>query len=178
MQREIHIHIQVKHIVVLGLILGLAFGATNAMAFTSENPVTQFMQNSYGPPGQLRIAYTAGLSPVDCGYFGACTASAVSFNVPVNNKADLVVLFTGNADTTGTCHVIPLLDGKDAFLIDPQIFASHTSTGKGGTEHWTLDKVRAGKHTVSIVFSEVENTTGQCTIYQRYLTVLVNVHAP
>ncbi len=178
MQREIHIHLQVKQIVVLGLILGLTFGATSATAFTSDNPVTQFLQNSYGPPGQLRIAHTADLNVVDCGYFGACTASAVRFNVPVNKKADLVVLFTGNADTNGTCHVIPLLDGKDVFLIDPQVFAAHTSTGLGGTEHWTLENVRAGKHTVSIVFSEVENTTGRCTIYQRHLTVLVNVHAP
>lgn len=178
MQREIHIHIQLKHIVVIGLCLGLAFGATSAMAFTSDNPVAQFIQNSYGPVGQLRIAQNVNRNPVDCGYFGACTASKVFFDVPVNKAADLVVLFTGNADTDGTCHVIPLLDGKDVFLIDPQVFASHTSTGEGGTEHWTLENVHAGKHNVSIVFSEVENTTGQCTIYHRDLTVLVNIHAP
>lgn len=172
MQREIHIHIQVKHIAVVGLIIGLAFGATGAKAFFPDG------QTSYGPPGQLRIAYTADLNPVDCGYFGACTASKVTLSVPVYNKANLVVLFTGNADTDGTCHVIPLLDGKNAFLIDPQVFASHTSTGEGGTEHWTLGNVPAGKHTVSIVFSEVENTIGKCTIYQRYLTVLVNLHTP
>lgn len=177
MQREIHIHIKVQHLVVLGLILGLAFAATGAMAFNPQNPATQSSQTSYGPVGLLRIAYTADLNIVECGYFGACTASKVTFNVPAFKKADLVVLFTGNADADGTCHVIPLLDGKNAFLIDPQVFATHTSPGEGGTEHWTLGNVLPGKHTVSIVFSEVEDTTGRCTIYQRYLTVLVNEHA-
>ncbi len=178
MQREIHIHIQVKHLIVLGLLFVFAFNAASALGSESDNPVAQLIDNWYGPPGQTRVANIADLNSVSCGYFGSCTASAVSFNVPLNKRGDLVVLFTGNADTNGTCHVIPLLDGKDAFLIDPQVFASHTSTGQGGTEHWTLGNVRPGKHTVSIVFSEVENTTGQCIIYQRHLTVLVNIHSP
>ncbi len=178
MPREIHIHIQIRHIVLLGLMLGLAFGATRALAFNSDNPVAQLVQDYYGLPGQIRVAHTADLNSVDCGYFGSCTASTVALNVPANKRGDLVVLFTGNADTSGTCHVILLLDGKNTFLIDPQVFASHTSTGLGGTEHWTLENVKPGKHNVSIVFSEVENPTGRCTIYQRHLTVLVNVHSP
>ncbi len=177
MQREIHIHIQVKHIIVLGLILGLAFGVTGVMASTSDNPVSQFIQSSYGPPGHMRIAHTVNINSVDCGYFGACTASTVSFNVPAYKKADLVVLFTGSADTDGECQVIPLLDGKNAFQIDPLIFASHTIPEEASTEHWTLENVHAGKHTVSIVFSEVLDTMGHCSMYHRHLTVLVNVHS-
>ncbi len=180
MEREIHIHLQVKHLVVMGLLCLLAFGATSALAFNSDNPVAQLVQESFYPAGQIRMASVVGQPEVTCGYFGVCPpASSVKFTVPSGKKADLFVLFTGTADTTAACNVLALLDGHVAFQVDPYVFVLHdTIGGHTSTAHWTLNNVSAGTHTVSIAYSESVSTTGSCSIGWRYLTVLANLHNP
>jgi hypothetical protein len=176
--REIHIHIQIKHLVVICLLLLVAFGATTALAYDSDNPVAQRLQDSFRPVGQVRIATDFKFPEVTCGYFGICPpASTVTINVPAGRKGDLFVMFTATADTTAACNVLALLDGHVAFESDPYVFGLHDSIG-GHTEsvHWTLNDVPPGNHKVSIAYSESVDSFGSCSLWNRYLTVMANLH--
>jgi hypothetical protein len=75
------------------------------------------------------------------------------------------------------CNVLALLDDHAGFQSDPYVFSLHDSIG-GHTEsvHWTLNNVPAGTHKVSIAYSESVNTLGSCSLWNRYLTVMANMH--
>lgn len=183
MSREIHLHIQLKHLLVmLTLILLVVVGSATVLASSKDNPVTQALFDSFRPAGQIRIARAASTTSITCGYFGnsPCQepALAVSFNVPSGQHADIVATFTAEADTSGVCSVIPELDNNvTSFPTDPLIFAIHSSFGQANTLQWNLANVPAGNHTLSVHYFESVATSGSCELDGRYLTLLANLHS-
>ncbi|MBI4670150.1 MAG: hypothetical protein HY741_00575 [Chloroflexi bacterium] len=180
MSNQIHIHIQVKHLVILVLVLFLiAVGAVSVFASDVDNRVANTVLDAFRPSGQIRLARAFENSVVSCGYFASCPPAAnITFSVPKGLRADIVVTFTGTADTTGACNVHPLLDGSGtAFSSDPYVFVlPDTVGGHTNTVHWTLNNVPAGTHTVGVGYFESVSPSGSCSFMSRYLTVLANLH--
>lgn len=119
-------------------------------------------------------------------FFTPTIINSVSITIPAGMKADLIATFSGELGYEGTygngnCIGYFVVDNSQYSMYPGPLYlvdSFYISDGdfNGTTMQGYQTKVKQGNHTVNFVVYADENSDGNCSAFDRSLTVIANVY--
>jgi hypothetical protein len=168
MRIRIRLGVLVGSMIAAALVAGYALAASvGPDAFTQQGVTRYAMVASDGGSGGN--ATTASTTYVDM------PGMATSISVPTGKTADVIVAFSGMANTCSALYVRAVIDSAVASPAEVQ-FMWNLSGGAESHAFTFFGKAKSGAHTVKVQWKGLSCASGQQFMAARSMIVTANVH--